>query len=229
MILPIMDFTIDGPYEGTKSKKSKSENYVYLKIDNKILKLAINTDDNILKFYMKRLIMNLDEFMFNIVCETEMKNCCFPFDMEYVGKFKLPGKTFKTKNYRIPEVDTEECSLIYVLNSIYNKQGLINEDLYNLRAEKEMCEENSAKKIVVEDIISKLDIVVVEEYDYNKLAESVEYVSYITNKENLWNKINLQKLKSILLEAQGNIEVFQKLNLYNKNEFVYTTKNQKVK
>lgn len=226
MILPVMDFTTDGIYSETKHKNTRFENYVYLKIDDKVLKLGVSIDDKILKSYMEFLVSTLDEFMFDIVSEEEMKNCCFPMDMEYVGKFRLRERR-KTKNYKIPSVDMPECSLIYVLNSIYDNNGLTKEDLYNLRYEKEASEKENEKKCIIDDIISKLNIVVLEEYDYDKLAESVKYVSYVTMQENLWNKINLQKLKSILLEAEGNIECFKILNLYDTDEFIYPIKKQK--
>lgn len=225
-MLSIMDFTTDGPYEETKRKQSKFENYIYLQIDDKILKLCITVDDKLLKKHMETLVSNLDEVMFDIVSEEEMKNCCFPIKMEYVGKFRLQERR-KTKNYKIPAVDIDECSLIYVLNSMYDNNGLTKEDLYNLCYEKENNKENSCKRNIVEDVIYNLLITVVEEYDYDKLKDSVEYVSYVTNQENLWQKINLKNLKNVLSESQKNIETFRNLDLYNPNEYIYPIKKQK--
>lgn len=228
MILPMMEFVTDGEYEETKQQKCKFENYIYLKINDKIFKLGITVDYYALKIYIKRLTENLENYMFTLVDEEEMKNCCFPIQMEYVGKFKL-NKKRKSHNYRIPNVNLSACGLIYVLNAMYNKDSLDKEDLYNLEYEKSICDNDALKIYIINDVISKLNIVVMEEYDYNKLAESVEYISDVTNKEKLWNKINLKQLKTILLEAEENIERFKALNLYDLNEFVYPNKKQKVK
>lgn len=218
MLLP---FIMEYMYEGGEPEFNHSkfyENYIYLLKDNKILKLGITIDKKIIEQNFSRLIRYIDEKNFIIVDEEEMENYCFPIDMEYVGKYKL-NKRKKTNNYKIPNKSTADCDLIYQLNELYNKHDLDSSDLYFFNNERKYCKEESTEMFasvwvsVIENIVSNLKIEIVEEYDYEKLFSSIDFIENIAHKERILSRINLKHLKIILKEAEMNEETFNDLKI----------------
>ena len=218
MLIPIMDFMTDGPANIQKKSKARYENFVYLLKDDKILKLAITIDKKVIKENIINLMSYLSDDKFEIVDEETMNRFNFPICMEFVGKYKL-NKKRKTNNYKIPDEQFFENDLFYYLNSMYSKVSLESIDLFNLYVEKDYCisEPNEQLAIlwlnVIEDIISNLNIEIIDEYEYIKLSESLDYIEKIRNKEGLWSTINLKKIKNILCDAKENANVFTGLNL----------------
>lgn len=213
--------------------KEPKDKYIYLLKEDKILKLVVRVDLQIIKRNFIRLLKNLDEKSFITVDKKNFEQNKFPddmFDLFYVGKYRL-NKLRKTENYKIPNFNYIDYDLIYILNSIYNKPSLECDDLWGLNNEREYHSEFLDKKFskvsmcVIEDIVSNLNINIVEEYDYNKLLESLEYVEHVRNKEKLFNTVNLKNLKNILYDAQGNKDVFEELNI----SVPYENEKQKVK
>lgn len=222
MILPIMDFMIEGPIP-TKKSPARYENYIYLLEEDKILKLAITIDKEVIKCNMLKLKNYLSVDKFEIVDEEAMNNFKFPIEMDFVGKYKL-NKKRKTNNYKIPKEQCFENDLFYYLNSMYSKVSLTSTDLSILYIEKDYCISEPKEKLsivwlsAIEDIVSNLNIEIIDEYEYTKLSESLDYIEKIRNKEGLWSTINLTKIKSILGDAKGNTNIFLALNLSIKKE-----------
>lgn len=193
------------------------ENYVYLLKNNKILKLLVTIDPQIIKENLIKVYQTIPKFQFGLVSESTVKKLNLPIQMTYIGKVKLNGKE-ETRCYNIPDKGFSECDLFYLLNKIYNQSSLTSNDIYRLNLEREYYSFKNLKVAqtwvsVVEDIISKLNIEILDQYDYNKLSNSLEYLEQIEHKEKLYESVELNEFKNILLAAEGNNDVFEDLGI----------------
>jgi len=202
-------------------------NYVYLQKEDKILKLLITINPEIIKYNLTKIGANLNPENYIITNEEFVKELNFKYKPCYVGNFKIFGNKHKTNNYNIPNPEDSKCILYYVLNNIANKESVDYLDLQKLTLQKirysQVNEENSKMCLnIIEEIKSNLDIEIVNEYDYNKLCESIDYIENILLEERLNSKINLKNIKDILLQSNDNIEIFDYLNINisNKNKKV---------
>jgi len=223
-VLPIMDIEHYGDCNDRKIEKE----YIYVLKNNKILKLYITIDEQILKDNFIEIYNALVEEAFDyfeIIDENELKKLNFPISMPYAGKIKV-SKFRKQDSYKIPS-DNPDTTLLYLINDIYNLnpgkiRNLNEEYLYGLHYEY-FCNsdrESSSSEVlintagkVISSIISNLDIKLIESYDYEQFASSLNYIELVRNKERLWSKINLSNLKSILTRAEKNSDVFDALGI----------------
>lgn len=223
-ILPIMDIECCRDY----IEKEIEKEYIYVLKNNKILKLHITIDeqiliDNFINIY-NVLVENLF-CSFEIVGKKELEKLNFPISMPCVGKLKF-NKFRKQDAYKIPG-DDSNTTLFYLINDIYNNnlgknKNIKEEHLYGLNYEF-FCysEEDSMSFTLLTDainkalssIISNLNIELIESYDYEQFVSSLNYIELVRNKERLWSKINLSKLKSILTSAEKNSEVFDNMGI----------------
>lgn len=223
-ILPIMDI------EGCRDyiKKEIEKEYIYVLENNKILKLYITIDeqiliDNFINIY--NVLVENSFCTFEIVGKKGLEKLNFPISMSSVGKLKF-NKFRKQDAYKIPG-DDSNTTLFYLINDIYNNnlgktKNIKEEHLYGLNYEF-FCnsEEDSMSFTLLTDainktlssIISNLNIELIESYDYEQFVSSLNYIELVRNKERLWSKINLSKLKSILTSADKNSVVFKTLDI----------------
>lgn len=222
--LPIMDIEC---YGDSVSKKVKKE-YVYVLKSNKIFKLYMTIDEQILKDSFVEIYNSLIKEVndcFEIVSKSEVEKLKFPIDMQYVGKMKI-GKFKKYDAYKIPS-DNVDTTLFYLINNIYNNnmgdaKNINEENLYGLHYEfvcnlDEVCFSSKilmeVSKKVIDNIISNINIEIIDSYDYEQFLSSFNYIELVRNKEKLWSSINLSKLKSILTSAEKNSVVFETLGI----------------
>lgn len=238
-LIPLMEFE-SGGYESTYRKKQKqndkSNKYIYLLNDDKILKLLVYVNPALVRKLFEKLIDNMDEKQFKIVDRKTMYKLNLLMLMPYVGKYKLENRVIKTENFKVPFAMDDNCSFLYLLNSIYDNISLTREDIidlyhYKVKYIDKFCF-TSLKNLpdkqtricaeIIKELLANLNIQIIEEYDKNKLSQSLEYIDFITTMENLNIKETLIKLKEILTEAEVNKTFFDslmiKVKLEDKNE-----------
>lgn len=206
-----------------KNLMERKLNYVYLNKEDKILKLLITIDPEIIKYNITKIRANLFPENYIIVNEEFVKKMNFKYMPSYIGNFKIFGNKHKTENYNIPNPEDPNSHLHYILNDIANKQSIDYLDLQKLTLQKIRCSEKNdeTSKIwfnIIEEIKSNLDIKVVDEYNYNKLSEALDCIEDILIKERLNSKINLNEIKDILFQSNDNIDIFNYLNINIKSE-----------
>lgn len=227
-LIPFMEIE-SGGYKSTYRKKQKqndkSNKYIYLLNDDKILKLLVYVNPVLVRKLFEKLIDNMDEKQFKIVDRKTMYKLNLLMPMPYVGKYKLENRVIKTENFKVPFGTDDNCSFLYLLNSIYDNISLTREDIIDLNHYKtkyihKFCFtslknlQDKQTKIcaeIIQELLANIEIYVLEEYDKNKLSQSLEYIDFITTMENLNIKETLIKLKEILTEAEANKTLFDSL------------------
>lgn len=203
----------------TTKKSNREEMYVYLLKGDKVLKLYITVDKYLIEKNFKLLKDNLTKKDFTYVYGVEDFN---------ENNFPLDGTEFQPTlssrivgKYKIPDKNSLNSTLLYILTDIYNSYRINSEMLYDL------CEEykfrynecnyiNETDKIwieVIESIVNNLEIQIEEEYDYNDFIKSVNFMEDISKKEYISMIDILYKLKQILNSAKENKEIFENLKI----------------
>jgi len=187
------------------------KNYVYLLENDKILKLLVTIDLQIIKESFIKVYNSIQKNYFIEVNESIVNKLNFPIEME---SFKINDRKF----YSIPNKEFIETDLLYLLNKIYNEKSLSSEDLFKLNLEREYNSTNNLKVAkmwvrIVEEVISKLNIEIIDKYSFSKFSNSLEYLENIEHKENLYNRVELNEFKNLLLTAEGNKDIFEDLGI----------------
>lgn len=215
LVVPMMDITSISIGDCNEVRR---KDYIYVYNDNKLLKLYVTINANVLKenFIKFYYIMKKELTDFEIVSEKGLKTYSFPISMPYVGKqtaYEIPGK--------------EDGQILRHISNIYeyNHMNMMNRDLnldeFNIEELFiELCEPcstdrlSAVKREVIMNIVSNLDIELVETYDYDELCSSVRIIESITRNSIVFNsKIYLSKLKGVLNSAKEYSKMMDKLGI----------------
>lgn len=178
------------------------KNYVYLLEKDKILKLLVTIDLHLIKESFIKVYNSIQKNYFIEVNKEVIKKLNFPIEIQ---GYELNNE----KVYRIPNREFIETDLLYLLNKIYNEKSLSSEDLFKLNLEKEYNSMNNLKIAkmwvrIVEEIISKLNI---------EIVDKLEYLEKLKHKENLYDSFELNEFKNLLLTAERNKDIFEDLGI----------------
>lgn len=204
-----------------KNKKSKTndnrDRYVYLLKDDKVLKLYITIDEHLIYENFRLLKNNLTKKDFTYVDYNEFKDNKFPlteYEFEHTNILKF-------NKYKIPNKNSLNSTLLYILTDIYNNNEITSDILNKLSEEYKFRynEYNNIEDIdriwieVIESIVNNLEIEIEEEYDYNVFWQSVNFMEDISKKEYISMIDVLYELKQILRSAKENKEIFDNLKI----------------
>ena len=156
----------------------------------------------------EKLIDNMDENQFKIVDRKTMYRFNLLMPMPYVVKYKLENRVIKIENFKVLFGTDDNCSFLYLLNSIYDNIGITRKDIialyrYKVKYIDKFCF-TSLKNLldkqtkicadIIQELLSNLNIQIIEEYDKNKLSQSLEYIVYY-NDGKFKYKRNFNKIK----------------------------------
>ena len=210
----------DGGYDfswATNPKTDNEERYVYLLNGDKILKLYITIDEYLVEQNLKLLKDNIPKKDFIYVNDNEFASYNFPLAYSDFSHNNI----LKQNKYKIPNKNSLNSTLFYILNNIYNSD-VLNSDMLNDLSEEYKFRYNECNNMdkldricieVIQNIINNLEIEIEEEYDYNVFEQSVNFMEDISKKEFISMSDILYKLKQILIGAKENKDIFENLKI----------------
>ena len=211
------DFNVARKYQKyTTTTSEDKERYVYVLKDDKVFKLYISIDEYLIEQKFKLLKDNLNKKDFIYVNYDKFKDNKFP-----LNDYEFEHSNILKPKYKIPNKNSLNSSLLYVLTDIYNSY-MITSDMLNDLSEEYKFRYNECNNIdeldriwieVIQDIVNNLEIEIEEEYDYNAFEQAVNFLEDIRDKECIPMIDVLYKLKQILTSAKENKEIFENLKI----------------
>ena len=124
----INEYICDGYINFTSNDniETNKERYVYVLKDDKVLKLYITIDEHLIYENFRLLKNNLTKKDFTYVDYDKFKDNKFPlteYEFEHTNILKF-------NKYKIPNKNSLNSTLLYILNNIYNSY-MINSDMLN--------------------------------------------------------------------------------------------------
>lgn len=213
------DFNVARKYQkySTTTPTENEEKYIYLLKDDKVLKLYISIDEHLIYENFRLLKNNLTKKDFTYVDYDKFKDNKFPLN-EYEFEH---SNILKFNKYKIPNKNSLNSTLLYVLTDIYNSY-MITSDMLNDLSEEYKFRYNECNNIdeidriwieVIQDIVNNLEIEIEAEYDYNTFEQAVNFMEDISEKEFISMVDVLYKLRQILKSAKENKEIFENLKI----------------
>ena len=192
-----------------ESVENNSESF-YTINDSKMYQLETYIDRDIIKNCLSDIYSR----------EIQNKNKCheisivdFVKNEELFELYHLPFKE-KSGKFLIPNYSYASPKPFYILSGIYKKKGdvinLSSEDLMNLWMIK------NGEKQIIDDIISNIDVHIVDEYQMSTINEVVDFLD-VCDKDDK-NRLRLKVLREHLVEAKENMVFVKDLNLLSKNK-----------
>lgn len=200
----------------TLTTQDNKERNIYVLNGDKVLKLYITIDKYLIEQSFRLLKNNLTKKDVRYVDLNNLNKNKFP-----LSEYEFEHTNILKPKYKIPNKNSLNSTLLYILTDIYNSYQITSEILDNLSEEYKFRynECNNIEEIdriwinVIEDIINNLEIEIEEEYDYNIFKQSVEFLEDISKKEFISIIDILLELKEILTSSKENEEIFENLKI----------------
>lgn len=227
----LLPFIQDIEVWGEEEKINKNtKDYIYLEKDGQLLKFLVSIPHLEITSYLEDYLENLPVNEFRVMKESHVNALKWPLILvKCIGKFKLEGEHFKTKNYLVPNTTDlssflcekyRHCSISVPFNTYDLK--MLND------INKTYLEEGRPFELnIINILISNIKVELEETYDLNLN----ELELYIKNIEKMLGNDEsgktLDKLRNILIYSKKNKSYIKELGIEDK--FFETTKKSKEK
>lgn len=203
------------------AESNEEYNYIYLESDNKILKFKITVDSSNIFSALEKCLNNLNIHEFevmsekNINAEKEAGNLDVPLILlPYVGEFRLDNPLFKTKNYLIPTLSSNN-KLLKFLNEKYKNNIFSRMDLENLCELKheQLIKINMQNSDIIDILCFYMNVELIDVYDLNQKVGNTIIDSLDKLISNDGIRVILAKLRFILHSSDINKKCIKDLGL----------------
>lgn len=217
-----------------KRINKNTKDYIYLEKEGQILKFKVSIPHLDITSCLEDYLENLPVNKFDIRKESFIKPSIWPLDLvRYIGKFKLEGEHFKTKNYLVPTSTGLSRLLCEKYRHFSINVPFYNDDLKMLNEVSKIFleEERTFELEIINTLKSNLEVELQEIYDIdlNQLEQYIKNIEKMLGNDEC--RTTLSKLRDILISSGKNKSYIKELGIeYKFHEAIKKDKEkQKVK